>query len=165
MKRKRQGFTLVETLAAVLILSLLTGVIAMGVSAGARIYRESIFVSESGMLSATLDTALGDILHYADCKAVSGGGAVSFENRNYGIDSGNFLLSGDGKILISPYGGAPEDEWLILVSSGAYASLRIDSFTLDYGDGEFFGGYTVSDAGGTREKTYTFAFRTLMEGA
>lgn len=157
--RRRKGFTLVETLMAALILALLTGVIATGTSVGVRIYGESLFVSESGLLASTVDTALGDILRYARS---DGGGTI--ENPDYGIYGGHFAVpeTGEhaGRILIAPR-ETGDAENLVLISDGAYTNLRVRDFDLTYDEGVFSGGYTISDLAGTRTREITFAFRSL----
>lgn len=159
MKRNKQGFTLVETLAALLILSLLTAVIAMGTTTAVGIYRDSLFVSESGILRSTLNTALSDVLRYAAFAETVGEGDVSITNPNYGLFDGRILLE-DGKLRLES-AASDEGDLLWLVSDGAYTTLQLRDFTLAYEDGLFQGSYVITDRDGKRESPVTFAFRAL----
>lgn len=164
MKRKKQGFTLTETLAAVLILTLLTGVIAMGASAASGMYSKLLFTSESDLLASTLNTALGDVLHYATDVETGEEAAVSaFTNRNYGVARGHLLNTG-GKLYLNT-ADVPDDAegatLLTLVSDGAYTSLKVREFSLAYADGLFTGGYTIVGRDEQLQKPIAFAFRAL----
>ncbi len=68
MRKKLQskaGMTLIEILAALLILVFLVLGMGVGMDAGSRIYREAVFQSESASLAGILNTSLGDILRYS----------------------------------------------------------------------------------------------------
>lgn len=160
ISRSRRGFTLTETLAAVLILTLLTGVIAMGTSTAAQSYRQLLFTSESDLLASTLNTALGDVLHYATEPEKA---TASFSNPNYGVNGGHFL-NANGKLYLNTANVADDAEGatlLTLVSDGAYTNLKIRDFSIAYADGLFTGGYTI--AGGEDALPITFVFRPLNE--
>lgn len=60
ISRSTGGFTLVEMLATLIVLTLLTGMVAMGVNLGLKTYRESTFASESQILMGTINSALSD---------------------------------------------------------------------------------------------------------
>lgn len=163
MNRKKQGFTLTETLAAVLILILLTGVIALGTSAASRMYSGLVFASESDLLSSTLNTALGDVLHYATDVEIEEELVSAFTNKNYGVVRGHLLCTG-GKLYLNTADTADDAEGatlLTLVSDGAYTSLQVRDFSIGYADGLFTGGYTIVGGDETLQKPITFAFRAL----
>ena len=159
MRRRTRGFTLVETLVALLIVALLTAALMTGVAVAAGVYSDARFASESGMLANTVNTALGDILHFSTCQR--DGENVSFTNRSYGITAGHFLLR-DGQLLLSPTETEEEDALLSLISSGAYTDLQITQFSLSYDETTalFAGSYTIS--GTARQNTeISFVFRSL----
>ncbi|MEG2176816.1 MAG: type II secretion system protein [Oscillibacter sp.] len=160
--RRSRGFTLTETLAAVLILTLLTGVIAVGISAAVRAKTQLLFTSESDLLAATLNTALGDVLHYAT-EPVTEDKTVSFTNANYGVLHGQLLCDAEsGKLYLQP-SAAPGDRFT-LVSDGAYTNLKVSDFQLAYADGLFTGSYTIT-GGDEQAKTIPFYFRPLNEAS
>ncbi len=75
--KSKQGFTLIEMLATVLILILLVMGIGVGMDAGSRIYQDATFESDSATLAGILNTNLGDILRYSTRVRFSGGSGVS----------------------------------------------------------------------------------------
>lgn len=156
-QRCRQGFTLVETLVATLVVAMLSAALMAGVAASAGIYSDARFSSESEILANTLNTAMGDVLHFAVCDSDSG----AFVNRNYGITAGHFLVQ-DGRLLLSPDESEDEESLLSLISSGAYTNLKIKAFSMQYDPSTalFTGDYTI--AGTERQSvTISFAFRAL----
>lgn len=159
--RSAKGFTLVETLAAMLIVTLLTGAIAVGTSTAVKIHSAAVFASESELLAATVNAALGDVLRYADYDPVEEDFAIT--NQGYGILQGRILLR-DGRLYINT-SSLPDDSGtlLILVSDGAYTTLRITDFTISYSaeDALFSGGYTITNQDGTRQRTAAFTFRPV----
>ena len=66
-QRNRRGFTLAETLAALVVVVLLAMSVQIGTMTALRARTVSRFQSESEILAATLNSALGDMLHYATC--------------------------------------------------------------------------------------------------
>lgn len=160
--RGKKGFTLTETLAAVLIVTLLTAVLAAGASAAVGIHGDALFASRGDLLAATLNTALGDVLHYA--VDITEGDPPAFQNAQYGLagERGSLLAGEDpegplyGQLYLSNAalaGGGTGP--LPLVGGGAYSGLRVEGFTLTY-DGELFtGGYTITDGAHTRPVTFT----------
>lgn len=63
--KSKGGFTLVEMMAAIAILVVLIMGMGSTMDAGAQIYQEAVFESDSASLAGILNTALGDILRYA----------------------------------------------------------------------------------------------------
>lgn len=59
------GFTLVEMLVALLIMSLMTGLVAVGISISTDIYKKEQFSSQSQVLLDTIESALSDPLRFA----------------------------------------------------------------------------------------------------
>ncbi|MCH3968043.1 MAG: type II secretion system protein [Atopobiaceae bacterium] len=63
--RAHAGFTLIESLAALLIVVMLTSVVVAGVNVGMHVFRESSFISESTSLADSLDASIQDPAHFA----------------------------------------------------------------------------------------------------
>lgn len=89
--RNKKGVTLLEMLAVIGILVIL--VVGMGstMDAGADIYQEAIFESDSATLAGILNTAMGDILRYSRDVRINEG---SLDNPEMGFvtSDGTFLL-------------------------------------------------------------------------
>lgn len=152
MRRRVKGFTLVETLVAVMILVLVTLAIATGVGAGVGIHRDSRFASESELLASSLHYALGDFYRYAHVNE----NGTSFENPQY-PGAGWQLQDVDGRVVMDSAGVSTP-----LLSEGAYTNLNVTAFTVNYTDGVFTGSYNiVSGWDAAIIKTITFAFRPL----
>ena len=165
--RKKKGFTFVETLVALLIVSLLSAVVLTGIRSAWSVHDDALFASESEILASTINTALGDVLHYSSYDLNGSQGTseiVRISNQNYGILRGD-IEADDGKIYIK----VSDDEnssRLVLISDGAYTNIRVTDFSLkymshsqsaDYPEGTFYGSYTLEGAGGqTKEITYAF---------
>lgn len=164
--RKKKGFTFVETLVALLIVSLLSAVVLTGIRSAWSVHDDALFASESEILASTINTALGDVLHYSSYDlngSVATSDTVRISNQNYGILRGS-IEADDGKIYIK----VSDDEnssRLVLISDGAYTNIRVENFKLlymshDYGNvpnNTFYGSYTLKGADGqTKEITYTF---------
>lgn len=162
--RRQKGFTLVETLAAMLIVSLLSVALVAGVSAAINVRSGELFDSESELLASAVNTALGDLLHYSTY-AETEREETSFSNPGYGILRGHLLLK-DGRFYINTAdcGDGDADATLLsLVSSGTYTNMKIDSFTLEYdqGLGAFTGQYLIQGSWTEQTKQITFAFRPV----
>ncbi len=158
------GFSLFESIVALLIISLLTIGITTAVNAAADIYKKSLFVSEGEVLAATVDTALSDVLRFSSAINKEDG-VIQFTNANYSVNNGHFVLN-DGWLylnLTNEKADDAEDAPLVaLLNGGIYTSMRIDSFTLNYDKGVFSGNYVIqSKKDSALEKSYDFYFRTL----
>lgn len=190
-RRRSKGFTLVETLASMVILIMLVSVIGTGVSASMKTYRDLTFVSESDILASTIYTAMSDVLRFADYEAEQDG-TIYFTNVNYGISKGYIFLQngmfmiylGNGNIestnestnsITENYAAkslteSSDDPYTFyIVNKGSYTSMSIvestgdDGFSMTYDEdqGVFSGSYTIQDRTGEFKKKETFAFRTL----
>lgn len=102
--RRKAGFTLVEMLAALIVLMLLTGIMVMGTQMASKLYRSSTFESQCAMLSSTIDNALSDPLRFMKYK--NGKYVIIYQNNDPKgkiVDSDPKIISTDGKIYLTGY--------------------------------------------------------------
>lgn len=173
-----RGMTLMETLAAVLILSLLSVLILSGSHAALSVYEKSTFASESQNVSKLIDTALSDVLRYAQSVAVDEQGNVTaYTNSAYGVRNGRICVgTGEndrGMLYLNSDPQDPEDR-VPLLSNLSYAGLCVvpadddpavggdSTFSLTYSDGVFSGSYRLyRPAGGLLSQIYQFHYRSI----
>ena len=167
-QRNRRGFTLAETLAALVIVVLLAMSVQMGTMTALRTRTASRFQSESEILAATLNSALGDMLHYATCaKYIATSGLVYINNPGYGIVNGQFVVK-DGRLYVNATTGLsasdPNATLLTLTGAGAYTDLTVSGFKMLYDKDNclFYGSYEINGPEQAK-KTIDFAFRSLNE--
>lgn len=167
-QRNRRGFTLTETLAALVIVVLLAMSVQMGTMTALRTRTASRFQSESEILAATLNSALGDMLHYATCaKYIATSGLVYINNPGYGIVNGQILDRG-GRLYVNATANISVDSedatLLTLTGAGAYTDLTVSGFKMLYDKDNclFYGSYEINGPEQAK-KTIDFAFRSLNE--
>ena len=167
-QRNRRGFTLAETLAALVIVVLLAMSVQMGTMTALRTRTASRFQSESEILAATLNSALGDMLHYATCaKYIATSGLVYINNPGYGIVNGQILDRG-GRLYVNATANISVDSedstLLTLTGAGAYTDLTVSGFKMLYDKDNclFYGSYEINGPEQAK-KTIDFAFRSLNE--
>ena len=154
-QRNRRGFTLAETLAALVVVVLLAMSVQIGTMTALRARTVSRFQSESEILAATLNSALGDMLHYATCTRYDGaGGTVYLNNPGYGIVNAAANISAD----------SGDAALLTLTGAGAYTDLTVSGFQMLYDKDNclFYGSYEINGPEQAK-KTIDFAFRSLNE--
>ena len=164
--KSSKGFSLLETLVALIIVLLVASCVTIGISASNRVYKRSLFVSESDLTASTIDIALSDVLRYAyniNC-ADDTNTVASFSNKNYSIEDGHFVIK-QGFLYINTT-GEPDDkigDYLKpLIGGSTYTASKMIDFQLNYNDGEFTGSYTLqSKMYSDLSKTFTFSFRTI----
>ena len=160
-RRSKKGFTFVETLVCVLIIALLSAVTLTGIRAAWSAHENALFESESEILANTINTALGDVLHYSVYESTSKGtdGIVNISNQNYGILHGSILLGDDGHFYIKV--AQPKNATrLVLISDGAYTNIKVKDFTMYFNnyngtadvDWAYHGSYTLVGSGGQTKK-------------
>lgn len=111
--RARRGASLTEMLVTVMILGLVSLAVSVGISAALPVYRDSVALSESAVLTSTLAQAMGDELRYARAlKTDAAGNLLSYNSANYGVNAQ--IGNTDGQITVS---GKP------LIGSGAYTGF------------------------------------------
>lgn len=167
-QRNRRGFTLAETLAALVVVVLLAMSVQIGTMSALRARTVSRFQSESEILAATLNSALGDMLHYATCARYDGaGGTVYLNNPGYGIVNGQILDRG-GRLYVNAAANISADSedaaLLTLTGAGAYTDLTVSGFQMLYDKDNclFYGSYEINGPEQAK-KTIDFAFRSLNE--
>ncbi len=166
--RRKKGFTLLETMVALLVVVFLVVGMEVGMNAALRVYREASFVSDSAMLSDILNCTVSDLLRYAkniktpklgeENVDESGSYFVNFcdfeqvpflfTNLEYGSvaqDAYLYLSEADGILQIKNlYTDTGED----LINRGAYAGLTIAAFDVEYVKGNrgayFMVRYTIA---------------------
>ena len=84
--KHNSGFTLTETLMAVLILSMVTGIAAVGVPAATSAYKNAVDASHAQVLLSTTMTALRDELSTAEKVTSASGSTISYTDEN-GLES------------------------------------------------------------------------------
>lgn len=173
--RRRAGFTLIELLASMLILVFMVVGMGSGLAAASRIYKESVFESDSAMLASMVDTSVGDLLRYSQQIQASPAGGFQdsqgtpladvsfvFTSPDYGVTDAYFYVSGaqdarPGLLQMKTlHSTAPHD----LLNQGAYPNLGIRDFVASYDSTAqlFTVSYTVyslKDETRTRSETCT----------
>lgn len=151
--RSRSGMTLVEVMVSLLILTLLVTVMGTGMETAVRVCSDSLFESHSASLAGIVNTALGDVLRYAQDIRTSDSGFTDasgarisragfvFTNLEYGVQDVYFFtpVAEDGSCtgilqLKSLHYVRDTDEIAVtdLVNSGAYPNLAITNFEAVY---------------------------------
>lgn len=161
---KQKGFSLFESVVALLVIALLTVGVSTGVKAASSIYQKSLFHSEGEVLAATVDTALSDVLRFST-SIKEEDGIIKFTNSNYSVTDGHLFLK-DGWLYLNltdeKADTASDAPLSALLSGGIYSSMKIDSFTLDYNEGVYSGSYEIqSKENSALKKSFDFYFRTL----
>ena len=147
--KNKGGFTLIEMMAALLILVLL--VVAMGyvMESASQVYEASTFESQSGSLSGILNTALGDILRYSYAVSEnpgfmedSAGNHISkadvgffFTSLDYGIRDGYFYTprQPDGSYQgVLQMKNLHDSNVVELVNAGSYPNMTVSNFEITY---------------------------------
>lgn len=169
--KNKGGFTLIEMMAALLILVLL--VVAMGyvMDSASQVYEASTFESQSGSLSGILNTALGDILRYSytvtkndGTMKDSAGNHVAeedvgffFTSLDYGIRDGYFYAPWhpDGTYQgVLQIKNLHDSNVVELVNAGSYPNMAVSNFHITYvAPGAIVGGTPVR--GGYFDIKYT----------
>lgn len=162
--RKNKGFTLVETLAAMLIVVMISAVMVAGINSAITVYKKSTFLSESETLVSTLNTRLSDILRYAQYDSTDASAVVHFTNYSENIGKGTLTLYNDKIMIVPDNKGAGPSEYRGITSDISYTTMKISDFTLTYKDGVYSGSYKVtSSAVNTTPRTVKFSYMSLYK--
>lgn len=175
----KKGFTLVEMLACVITLLLVSMICSTGMNFALNVYQESVFESENQMLESTLNLYLGDILRHAagintestpiNASEPNVKKVRSFTNAGYHIYEGYIEVStrsgnDGGRFMICPKVG---NESIPIVNGAAYGkAMYVTDFVLGYDDttGMFYGTYKIkSSVSDEFSKDCSFVYRTIAE--
>lgn len=167
--KNNKGYSLVEVLAAIIILLLVTGGVVTGVVLSQHQYQNSITQSEASELYNSLSSLINNELKFTNQIKTEDENVTSFYSISYAtksdltkfavIDSNGNDTSGYGQIILRSASNSSEIKRIL--SYGAYTNglgARVDSLT--YIDGIF----TVTLSIGTSDKTIiskTFNVRPL----
>ena len=146
----RKGMTLTEVLMAVLILSLATVAVSVGVRASMGVQRQSVDASDAQLLVSTISTALMDELRYA--RAVDADGSFTSSQFGQHVSVG---VNGDGHITI----GGQE-----LLGSGAYGDMSAAA-SVSYSSGMFRVSMRVLGSDGAELRAEAFSVKPLNRQA
>ena len=152
--KNKGGFSLIETMCALLILVLLVMGMGVGMDAGSKIYRDAVFESESATLAGILNTSIGDILRYAidiretnDTEKMKYGNDVGiphfedatlhyvFTSLDYGIQDAYFYVpphEDGGYMGPLQLKNTRNPNTVELINTGAYPDLLITDFLITY---------------------------------
>ena len=133
--KSKAGLTLMEMMAALLVMVLLVMGMGTGMDAGMRVYEESKFETDSAALADILNTSISDLLRYAEdiklSTATPDGIDFVFTNAEFGVLDGYFIMSENATIQLRNL--KDEQETAIeLVNLGAYPKLKIEDFKVSY---------------------------------
>lgn len=153
-KKLKGGYTLIESIATLLILVFLVVGMGPGMQAASQIYREATFETDTAILADVINTSVGDVLRYADRidlttregEPLPVGIPFVFTSFDYRIQDGFFALSDSGAEsgtlqMLNLRNSSAVD----LVNLGVYPNLKLENFSIEYdGDALFFVKYRIS---------------------
>ena len=120
--KSRLGYTLTEAIVSVLIIALLAVAISSGLSVAMKVYKQSLFTSNSEILEDTINAALSDVLRFAsevntpDSGVSGSGSSSSSSSTGSGTGSGS---TGDSSGSTGSSSGAGDNSGSSGSSSGA----------------------------------------------
>jgi type II secretory pathway component PulJ len=161
MRRKlagHEGLTLVELLAAVVILILLGLILNAGLQMAMTSYRAMIAQSETELLLSTLADILADDLRYAEDVAAKEGMLDSYFSDSYG--EGTRLRLENGKV----YADGGGNSGLRVLPDGAYGlngRYEVDAMEIGYADRVFTLKLSVKEKDGDIHAETELAVRCL----
>ena len=149
--KNKRGFTLIELLVTLLILVLLMVAMGTGMSTAVKVYRESVFHSNSAALASMLNTTLEDMLRYSTeiitpkadgedagkfvigaNKFDANGIPFLFTNGEYSAQYAYLVLNdeedGNPVQIRNMIGGRTRD----VLNKGAYPSLTVTNLVITY---------------------------------
>lgn len=168
-KRSNAGFTLVELLAALTILTILGTMVASAMVTGSRVMASTTATSNAAILEQSVETALSDVLRYASAHVPVGDSMAEnpeFDTDSYYDYSGSVVRDGkirleDGKLALVTASGMQ----YIPKASGIYTDFVITDFILYYdcATNMFSASYTIATGNGVYTRQGEFVCRSLVE--
>ena len=144
--RAQGGLTLIETLAAAVILTLLCLALNSGMNVATHTYRSVTAESETQLLLSTAADALTQELRFAEPTSTAGGKLVEYTSASYGLGA-KIKINDDGRLVVND---------VPLLPSGVYGKNGV--YELSFG----------SDGGSINydpdKKLFTFTLRAEQEG-
>lgn len=149
------GFTLMEVLVSMLILTFLVIGMGPGMKTAMTVYQESTFQSSSTALIGTMNATLGDVLRYAEDvekgEKVSSEGesdkfAFTFTNTDYGLQNVSLVGSNgtENGVFTRKEVKNSEPVYKSLLPEGSYPNMKITAFSVTYdGTGLFTVRYII----------------------
>ena len=119
------GMTLMEMLAAILVLTLLVTAMGTGMDGAMEVYGASLFETDSAMLARILNEAMTDVLRFAQIQ-IREDGEIVLRYEKYGLMEG-ILGESEGKIVLQTENGVQ-----LLANPGVYGDLSVQAFRLEY---------------------------------
>ena len=167
--KQNKGFTLIEMLACVIVVLLLTSVCGLAMNLALQSYKSNVFESDSQMLESTINTYIADVLRHTSSVSVEDD-VVKITNNAYMVHRGHIgtleVAEGDGARLVL-YKDEETGSYSLLVGDASYSDgLYIADFTLTYDEvtGVFTGSYTIkSTAVASANKVCNFAYRRIYQ--
>lgn len=144
--KNKAGFTLIELLVSLAIMVILVMGIGTGMDAGARVYKDSVFQSDSSSLEGILNTTLGDLLRYSENVIKNTGDPIP-ENKGNPLPSNiDFIFTSfdfgvknayfpdiDNTVKLRALHNFPGAKTEVdLINTGAYPDLKITNFKATY---------------------------------
>ena len=158
-RRASRGFTMVEMLAALLIVALLSGVVATGVGVAFNVQKQATFASQSAVLSDTINSALSEAYHtgYTDENGYHFIFQGARQDSSTGAPEVIFKTEGGKQVLYLTWNAGNKEARLL--NAGAYADCEVTSGDFSAGSS---GSYTITSTTGTSlSKEYRYFYRSL----
>lgn len=139
------GFTLIEVLVSMLILTFLVIGMGPGMKTAMTVYQESTFQSSSTALIGTMNATLGDVLRYAEDVEPGEGTTFTFTNTDYGFQNVSLVGSNGTENGVFTCKEVKNSQPLYkpLLPEGSYPNMEITAFTAQYENGLFTVEYTI----------------------
>ena len=156
--RDKKGFTLMEMLVCVITLIIICLLCTTGMNLATKSYSDSMFETQSQMVEAMLDSAIGDLLRFSS-DVSEAGEEVVFTNSTYGMVQGTLTVNDKGYFLLKK---GNNKEALLLASSTYVDEMYIDEFDLNYDTAThvFTGSYKIKSKLTTKVKDVNFTFKS-----
>lgn len=143
--RENKGFTLIESLVAMLMISIVTALVVGGTTTALHTYRRLKFVTEADMLAANIDTAIAPMLRFSDGTAQ----VKTVQSQD-----------GSSQVLVLVYGG----EERRVLNDGVYTDCSVYNALLTHSENVMTLSFEVEslvDPG--RSQDYSFVYRRAKD--